>query len=47
MAIKFATLCSTLPREQRGACKREQAVVLQRHWLQALTWDADGTAALV
>ena len=39
--------CSRLPREQRAACKREQALALQRRWLQELTWDADGTAAQV
>ena len=39
--------CSRLPREQRAACKREQALALQRRWLAPLTWDGDGTAAQV
>jgi uncharacterized protein (DUF1800 family) len=36
--------CSSLPRERRGACKREQALALQRRWLSELVWDSTGTA---
>ena len=39
--------CSSLPRERRGACKRDQAQALQRRWLAELTWDSTGTAAQV
>jgi hypothetical protein len=39
--------CSRLPRQQRAACKREQALALQRSWLAQLTWDGGGTAAQV
>ena len=47
MAAPSKAPCSALPREQRGACKREQALALQQRWLAQLTWDADGTAAQV
>ncbi|MFM7548333.1 MAG: DUF1800 family protein [Cyanobacteriota bacterium] len=39
--------CTSLPRERRGACRREQAKSLQRRWLAALAWDRTGTAAMV
>ena len=38
--------CSALPREQRGACRRQRAEALQRQWLTALAWgDATVSAA--
>jgi hypothetical protein len=39
--------CSSLPRERRAACKREQGLALQRSWLAELAWDRTGTAAQV
>ncbi len=33
--------CSTLPRGQRGACRRAKAEALQRRWLAELAWGAD------
>ncbi len=33
--------CSALPREERGACKRNQAEALQRRWLWQLAWGTD------
>ncbi|TVS02514.1 MAG: DUF1800 family protein [Cyanobium sp. PLM2.Bin73] len=36
-----AAPCSTLPREERGPCKRNQADTLQRDWLSQLAWGAD------
>lgn len=40
-------MCSSLPRERRGVCKRELAQALQRLWLAELAWDGTGTAAQV
>lgn len=34
--------CARLPREQRGACRREQAHALQRRWLATLCWGSSG-----
>ncbi len=33
--------CSTLPPQERGACKRRQAADLQRSWLAQLAWGAE------
>jgi uncharacterized protein (DUF1800 family) len=30
--------CSALPREQRGACRRQRAEALQHQWLATLAW---------
>jgi uncharacterized protein (DUF1800 family) len=30
--------CSALPREQRGACRRQRVEALQRQWLATLAW---------
>jgi uncharacterized protein (DUF1800 family) len=32
---------ATLPREERGACRRSQAEALQRDWLSQLAWGAE------
>ncbi|MEX0588553.1 MAG: DUF1800 family protein [Cyanobium sp.] len=37
--------CGTLPRQQRGACKRRNAEALQRDWLSQLAW-GDGQRSL-
>ena len=30
--------CSSLPREKRAACRRQEADQLQRQWLSTLAW---------
>lgn len=35
------SLCADLPRDQRGACRRQQGQDLQRRWLQQLAWSED------
>jgi uncharacterized protein (DUF1800 family) len=37
--------CSALPRERRGACRREQAHALQHRWLAALAWGTSTISA--